>query len=136
MFKYYFNAMSCILITLVCLATMYGCQKKKENVEGHMKANSLNRLRTVCVLILISKADSQESPPATLKELIVWLEKHGFKEESDIDYSNKTIKDAWGHEIILIIKDGKLIGVGSPGSNGIWEKGTIDDLVVTLKEIQ
>jgi hypothetical protein len=94
------------------------------------------RLRAVATAIVLREANSAEPPPTSLAELVEWIASNVSKEEPYIDYDKKSIRDAWRSEIVLVVEDGALVGVGSAGPNRTWENGRGDDIVVKLEEVK
>jgi hypothetical protein len=133
MIQYQRTTILLVLSMLACLATASGCKRKDQLIESCMRDSSLAVLKRVCQLVRRIETNTGETAPTTLSQLVTWLQKHDFGREPYIDYPNKTIKDAWGKEIVVMSNAGRFTGVGSLGSNEKWEKGAGDDLVVTLE---
>lgn len=125
-----------LLTTAICAvicASAAGC--RRSGAVDHASTNSAIILHDVCILVALCQVKTQEPPPTKLYELVEWLEKYGLREEY-VDYENKTIRDVWGNDVIVVSKEGQFIGVGSAGRDGVWEGGTKgDDIVATLKDV-
>lgn len=111
-----------------------GC--RQPDPEGHMRAKSRTTLFSVCKLVYLAESNTKEPPPVRLPELVGWLSKHASAEEPYIDYKQNTIRDAWGHPLVIVRESGKFIGVGSPGPDARWQDGNGDDIIVSLQEVK
>ena len=120
------------LVLYVC--ALGGCRQAR--LQAHMQGKSQTTLYNVCTLVDLVESESKEPAPVELPELVDWLSKHGGGEESYIDYRQGTIRDAWGHSLVVIAESGKFVGLGSPGPDGRWENGKGDDIIVTLEEVK
>jgi hypothetical protein len=124
-----------IALCLLCLSTLAvllaSCAKGKPSIERVIETK--NMLRVTAMLIDMEKSVSREEPPTTVHMLVVWMEARDSGKEVFIDYAAKTIRDSWGKEIVLIVEDGRLRGVGSCGVNGRWDGGGEDDIVAMLE---
>ena len=121
-----------------------GCSPS-DNPDHGRATRTRQRLHYICKMIPLAEAEAAEAkledaskttPPITLKELVQWLEQNTLLWRADrriIDIKKKTIRDAWGREIILIAYDGKLAALGSKGPDGKWDAGKKDDIVVYLE---
>ena len=123
---------ACFLLVVVCLVT-FGCRPR--GGKGHVSAESKAILRSVCKIVSVVEYTADEPAPVTLPALVAWVEEQGFEGESYIDYPARTITDAWGNAIVVLAEEGKFVGVGSSGPNGIWEDGRGDDLTSMLDDI-
>ena len=81
------------------------------------------------VLVQISYGPAPLEPQALFNWLIEHQQWESPPRPDYIDMANKRLSDAWDNPIVTIAFNGKLVGLGSCGSNGIWEKGKNDDLV-------
>ena len=119
---------------LICILVA-GC--KRPDTEGHARAESKHILHSICILVEGIESVFNDHPPTELSALVDYLEKHGYEDMPyNIDYEHKTISDAWGHTLIVMSEAGQFIGLGSPGTDGLWQEGKGDDIIVTLEEVR
>ncbi len=139
------GATSLLQMTVICLlrsstlvAGLIGfisCQgSRPKDGEEYLRTQTGNRLRSIAVGIDLSEHATGEPAPTSMPALVEWLRHYG--KPLDADYDNKTIRDMWGREVQLTVQDGKLRGLSSAGSNGIWEGGQGDDIRVLLDEVR
>ena len=107
----------------------------RDTGEGFGPADSKQTLLVVCTLISSGKECAPAPPPTMLPEIVDWIATYVGKGCPRIDYKNRTIRDGWKRDIVPIVTDGKLAGLGSAGANGRWEDGKGDDIVVSLDEV-
>lgn len=127
------TSLCAVAVTLVALSyvTISGCKQR-----GDARGDSRTTLFSVCQDVYLAKGDTQDPPPVNLPKLIEWLDVQGFKNLWYVDYQQKTIRDGWGREIVIISQDGKFVGVGSAGPDGIWQGGNGDDVVYKLGDLK
>ena len=131
------------MVTLGCV-TVSGCRGRDtaDYARAHLGSQSWEILYSVCVRVQTAesfKEEHEEPPPVKLPELVEWLVKHyAFDDHAIryIDYQQKTIKDAWGNQIVVVSRADKFVGVGSPGPDGNWQDGAGDDIIVTLEDVK
>jgi len=76
-----------------------------------------------------SAAEIPNTIPAILKWMRATWDRRDFPPAwAYQDPKENRLSDAWWHEIIVISKNGKPVGFGSCGENGIWENGEGDDI--------
>ena len=93
---------------------------------------TLHRLDGVRHLIEAAKGSWAEEPPTKLAEVITWLKEHDCIQEWEVK-ELKFFEDAWGRPVVLMCRDGKLIGLGSCGADGAWNGGHGDDLMKIIE---
>ncbi len=125
----------CLRLTAVLLlaGSFYGCQSGKA-VQRDVDAR--NMLETMCKLVCIGEAVYDEPPPTSLPRLVDWIATNVSNDLDYIDYDNKTIRDPWNNEVVLVAENETLIGIGSAGPNGRWENGQGDDILVKLQDVR
>lgn len=78
--------------------------------------------------------------PVSAKEFTAWLAKWTPEESRAPDAQwyvevDGMLVDAWGRPIVTVLNaENALIGLGSCGANGLWERGLADDIIVSLSE--
>ena len=100
--------------------------------SAHLTAQSMNTLIYTCKLVNLGGFETKEPAPILLPELVDWLKRHASADEPYIDYRQKTIEDAWGNQVVIVSTDGRFVGIGSPGPDGIWQGGSGDDMIVKV----
>ena len=129
----------CVINILVFASVLCGCRSGRDEARGRRIVATMVRLRSVGGLILIYEAQPDPPPPpptSSVAERVEWLRPLEWLEVPEIDYDNKTIKDAWGSEIVLMSTEGVLVALGSPGPDLTWQRGEGDDIVQRLDDLK
>lgn len=122
--------------TAVSLVVAFLCGCRRDRTETRRIVDAKNLLLAVAKLIMVAESLSEKGPPQSLPELVEWIASNASGEESYIDYHNKSIRDPWDSEIVLVSQDETLVAIGSPGPNGRWQNGESDDIVLKLEDVR
>lgn len=112
---------------VVALAVIVGC--RNSDAEARARVEAINMLSSICLDVLIVTSETDQAPPVELEGLIQWLAEHGT------DYSERRIRDPWGHPVVIVAESGRFVGIGSSGPDGRWKQGAGDDIIITLEEV-
>lgn len=119
------------------LATFWGCRDEETDRKlSELRGTAKMETRLVCLSghISLLSLEEDEEPPTKMGALVEWL-RPAFKKGGDcdlLDEKAKVLRDVWGQELKLVLRDGRLSAIGSKGPNGRWEKGKGDDIVQEL----
>lgn len=125
-----------ILVCLMLLPLLLSFEVRgKMHGQAVMLVHTSNRLmRILSIVDSIESVYTDDVAPSTPKAFMAWYAKHGVVtvdvEMSGEDYTNGRLLDSWNNEVRLIAMDGKLAAMASCGSNGQWDNGQGDDIVV------
>ena len=106
--------------------------------DAHLRVCTANRLGVVCISIAALEDELGQPAPTSMPALVAWLLEYDLvrNRPGEVDGSRGMIYDRWGEEVLLVVQDGRLTGLGSPGPDGIWRDGRGDDIMVMLKEVR
>jgi len=81
-----------------------------------------------------------ECVPTSNSELATWVNSsHAYLLKSGriwFDSASQTLVDEWGVSLVILTENGRIVGIGSCGQDGRWDKGHNDDIVVWLTDIE
>ncbi len=131
-----YHALAGILVVCsVLLGTCVGCSEpQKSRGQGHLRVKNENQMARICKVILGVEDYSKQDAPTEMAALVNWLDEIYLTGTSfeGIDASRKTMWDLWGRELVLIVENDVLVGLGTCGKNGIWEDGHGDDQILKI----
>ncbi len=103
--------------------------------EVHREIKTRQILEHTDILIFLAKQSTNEQRvPTELPDLVDWLAKDSssLQDGLGVDVKGRTIRDAWGNPIVLVIEEGTLVALGSMGRNEKWDGSSVDDIVVRI----
>lgn len=109
-----------------------GCRSNKDPKMDALlkKSRTLEAMGDTGRAMVYAEAKG-ELCPATPKDLVEFLVKDdpGFASKPFVDSEKGRLLDGWKNDIVLVVENGHVVGLGSGGPNGIWEGGKNDDVV-------
>lgn len=120
--------------TLAALMLL-GCGRGSARKYTPADVSTLNTLTACARRAKSVHSETGEPIPTTLSDFVEWLEKHArdlFRSHAQFDAKEREVRDGWGHPIILLIGEGKVIAFGSAGADAKWQDGGGDDLIVKM----
>jgi len=100
----------------------------------HTTFDAMEKTELISLQRTIAAAELRTNQPApiTLPELTDWLAASGLVAPGDlrIDTDARTIRDRWDRPIVLISEDSRLKAIASSGSDGLFQDGQGDDIII------